>query len=74
MQTFIAVALIVVSFAIIISVMLQEPKTEGMGALSGTDTNIFGRSASQSKEMQLNRIIIIAAIALVILAILAAVI
>ena len=45
MVNFLAIVLVIASIIIIAAVTLQDPKTEGLGALSGTQTNVFGRSA-----------------------------
>ena len=60
MQTVLLALLIISSLIIILSVTLQEPKTSGMGTISGEDTNIFGiGSKGNDRETTLNRVIII---------------
>lgn len=59
MHTFLTVLLIVAALVIIVAVMLTEPKTKGMGSLSGGDTDIFGMGSGKSgKEIMLNRVIV----------------
>lgn len=62
MYNFFIVLLAVASLVIIIATLLMEPKTEGMGTLSGGETNVFGKSASRGKEAILQRIMIVSSI------------
>ncbi len=72
MKTVATVLLLISSLVIIISVLLTEPKTQGMGSISGGDTNIFGRGGKKSKELLLNRIIVSAFSVFIITAVLVA--
>lgn len=74
METFLIVLLVISSLAIIIATLLMEPKTEGMGSLSGGETNIFGKSASRGKEQILAMIMVVAAIVFLISSILISVV
>lgn len=58
MVNFLAFVLVIASIVIITAVTLQDPKTEGLGALSGTQTNVFGRSAHRSKNEMLDKVAI----------------
>ncbi|ACV28797.1 preprotein translocase subunit SecG [Anaerococcus prevotii] len=58
MVNFLAIVLVIASIIIIAAVTLQDPKTEGLGALSGTQTNVFGRSAHKSKNETLDKVAI----------------
>lgn len=66
--------LLVSSIVIIIATMLMEPKSEGMGALSGSETNVFGKSASRGKEKLLSLVTIVSAVVFMVTSILIAVI
>lgn len=70
METLFIVLLVISSLAIIVSTLLMDPKTEGMGTLSGGETNVFGKSASRGKEQLLQTIMIVAAIVFLISSIL----
>lgn len=59
MQTFITVVLLISCLGVIISTLLMEPKSEGMGSLSGSSSNAFGKTASRGKEQMLNMATII---------------
>ena len=58
MVNFLAIVLVIASIIIIAAVTLQDPKTEGLGALSGTQTNVFGTSAHKSKNEMLDKVAI----------------
>ena len=45
MSNLLAVIMMIASAIVIVAVTLQDPKTDGLGALSGTKTNVFGKSA-----------------------------
>ena len=44
----------------------MDPKSEGTGALSGSSSNVFGKTASRGKEALLNKLTIIFGIIFVI--------
>ena len=67
MVNFLAIVLVIASIVIITAVTLQDPKTEGLGALSGTQTNVFGRSAHRSKNEMLDKVVIFAGVVLFLL-------
>lgn len=74
MQTFFIVLLVISSLAIIVSTLMMEPKTEGMGTLTGGETNVFGKSASRGKEQILQTIMIVAAVVFLVSAVLVSVV
>ena len=63
------VLLVVSSVIIIVASLIMEPKTEGMGSLSGAETNVFGKYASRGREQILQRLMVISAIVFMISAI-----
>lgn len=69
MQTFFIVLLVIASLAIIGSTLMMDPKTEGMGTLTGGETNVFGKSASRGKEQILSTVMVVAAVVFLISAI-----
>lgn len=72
MKTTMTVLLVLVSLIIIACVLISEPKTKGMGSLSGSDTNIFSKAGRNPRQGLLNRIIAISSCAFIILAIIVA--
>ena len=70
MQSVFSVLLMIVSVIIVVAVNLQEPKTDGLGTLSGSETNVFGRGAHKSKNEMLDKVVIGAGIGLFVFGIL----
>ncbi|MCI5997565.1 MAG: preprotein translocase subunit SecG [Peptoniphilaceae bacterium] len=68
MKTFIVITLLIASLAIIISVLLQESKSEGVASLTG-ETNIAGKGGKKTREAYLSQITIISSIVFFIAAI-----
>ena len=63
-------ALILISgISIIVAVLFQESKSEGLGAVSGGAEKLWGRSGSRTKEAMLSKITTISAIVFMISAI-----
>lgn len=62
MHTLFIALLVISSIVIIATTLVMEPKTEGMGALYGADTNVFGKSASRGREKLLSRLMIVSAV------------
>ena len=62
MQTLFIGLLVVASIIIIVTTLLMEPKTEGMGSLTGAESNVFGKSASRGREKLLSRLMIVSAV------------
>lgn len=73
MQTVFIVLLLISSVGIIISTTLMDPKAEGMGSISGSSANVFGKTASRGKENLLNKLTIIFGVIFAISSILVAV-
>lgn len=69
MQSFLTVLLMIVSLVIVIAVTMQDPKTEGLGSLGGTQTNVFGRSAHKSKNETLDKVVVVGGVLLFLLSI-----
>ncbi|MCI5839691.1 MAG: preprotein translocase subunit SecG [Peptoniphilaceae bacterium] len=62
MTTFLSIVVLIASVMIIVSVCMQEPKSQDLGAISGQSSNLFGRSAHKSRDIFLNKFIIIGGI------------
>jgi len=62
LTTLFSAIFLISSIALIISVLLQEEKSEGLAVLSGGRDSVFGSSKSRGKEYLLNRITTISAI------------
>lgn len=67
MTTVLSVLLMIASVILVIAVTLQEPKTDGLGTLTGQETNVFGRSAHKSKNEMLDKVVIFAGVVLFLL-------
>lgn len=50
MQNILLGILLISCVVVIISTMFMEPKAEGMGSISGSSANVFGKTASRGKE------------------------
>lgn len=74
MDTFFVVLLSLASIAIIVATLMMEPKTQGMGTISGAETNIFGKSAHKTRDNMLSRITVISAVVFMVSAIVLAII
>ena len=59
MRTFFIILLLISSVGAILSTLFMEPKAEGMGSISGSSANVFGKGASRGKEKLLNRLTLI---------------
>jgi len=73
MYTLFITLLALSSLVIVLTVLVMEPKTEGMGTLGGGETNVFGKSASRGKEALLGKVMIGAAIVFLISSIMVAI-
>ena len=58
MENIFAVILMLASLIIVVSVTMQDPKTDGLGTLTGQETNVFGRSAHRTKNEMLDKVVI----------------
>ena len=69
MVNFFAVLLLIASLIVIVAVTMQEPKTDGLGALAGQETNVFGRSAHRTKNEMLDKVVIVGGVLLFLISI-----
>lgn len=74
MQNILLGILLISCVVVIISTMLMEPKAEGMGSISGSSANVFGKTASRGKEKLLSSLTWISGVVFVITTILLAII
>ena len=58
MENIFAVILMLASLIIVVSVTMQDPKTDGLGTLTGQETNVFCRSAHRTKNEMLDKVVI----------------
>ncbi|WP_279323807.1 preprotein translocase subunit SecG [Anaerococcus sp. AGMB09787] len=70
MVNFLAIVLVIAAIIIIVAVTLQDPKSEGLGTLSGTQTNVFGKSAHKSKNEMLDKVAVAGGVILFLVSIL----
>lgn len=68
MQTLMEIVLFITSITIIISVLMQESKSDGVASLT-FETNVAGKGGKKTKDAYLSRITIIASILFFIVAI-----
>ena len=61
METVLLALLSISSIAIIIAVLFQESKSDGVASLSG-DTNIGGQGGKTTKNTYINRIVVVAGV------------
>jgi len=59
---FFTVIFMISSIALIVSVLLQDEKTQGLGAITGERDSFFNKSNSRSKEAMLKRITTVSAV------------
>ncbi len=69
MSVFIGILLIIVSIVLIATVLMQESKTSGLGAVSGAAETFFGKNKAKGLEAKLAMITKVSAIVFVVLAI-----
>ncbi|HPP31974.1 MAG TPA: preprotein translocase subunit SecG [Soehngenia sp.] len=63
MATFFAVLMLISSIVLIVSILMQESKQEGLGSIGGgTADSIFGKSIGTSKQALLRKITIVASV------------
>lgn len=63
MRSFIIFLLVVASIAIIVSVMMQPSKTDGLsGLIGGTSETFFAKNKTKTAESVLARVTVVAAI------------
>lgn len=73
MKVVLEIVLLLASLSIIIAVLMQESKSEGIASLTG-ETNIAGKGGKKTREAYLSQITIISSIVFFITAIVLAVI
>lgn len=61
MKTVLLALLIISSIAIIIAVLLQESKSDGVASISG-ETNIGGQGGKTTKNTYINRVVVVSGI------------
>lgn len=62
MITLFTIIFLISSIALIISVLLQDEKSQGLGALTGSKDSVFGSAKSRGKDFLLRRVTTISAI------------
>lgn len=73
MHTFLLISLIVLAVLIIVTVLMQEPKSAGLsGAISGGAEQLFGKSKARGVELILHRVTMVLSILFFVVAILIA--
>ncbi|MBO4879574.1 MAG: preprotein translocase subunit SecG [Clostridia bacterium] len=72
-QIIINILLVIASVLLVVTVLLQDAKTAGLGSAFGNDTTALGRSRNQkaSREAKLQKVTVILAIAIGVLALVA---
>lgn len=67
MTTFFSVLILASSISLIISVVMQEGSSEGMGAISGNaPTSLWGKARGASREQLLRKITVVSAVIFII--------
>lgn len=69
MQVIIGILLFITALVLIVTVLLQESKQNGIGAVSGAAETFFGKNKAKGLEAKLALITKVCAIAFVVLAI-----
>ena len=69
MQVIIGILLFITALVLIVTVLLQESKQNGIGAVSGAAETFFGKNKAKGLEAKLALITKICAVAFVVLAI-----
>jgi preprotein translocase subunit SecG len=65
-----SITILVSSVLLIISVLLRESSSEGLGAISGSSSDsLWGKNRGTSKQAMLNRVIIVSAVVFIISAV-----
>lgn len=71
MQTFLKVALIIVSIIVIVSILMQPSKSEGLNSIiSGGNDNYFSKNKIRTREKTLEKVTIVSSILFAIIVIL----
>ena len=69
MQVIVGILLFITALVLIVTVLLQESKQNGVGAISGAAETFFGKNKAKGMETKLALITKVCAIAFVVLAI-----
>lgn len=69
MTTLFSVLMLISSITLIVSIVMQESKSEGLGALGGGSDSLFGKSIGTSRQAMLRKVTIASAIVFIISAI-----
>lgn len=69
MTTFFSVLMLIASVTLVGSILMQESKSEGLGAISGGADSSFGKSIGTSKQAMLRKVTIVSAIVFMISAV-----
>ncbi|MDX9917261.1 MAG: preprotein translocase subunit SecG [Gudongella sp.] len=70
MSTIFSVLMLISSITLIVSIVLQDSKSEGLGAMGGGSAEaLFGKNIGTSKEAILRKITIVSAVVFIISAI-----
>ena len=69
MQVIVGILLFITALVLIVTVLLQESKQNGVGAISGAAETFFGKNKAKGLEAKLALITKVCAIAFVVLAI-----
>lgn len=62
MHTFLSVLLVIVSILMVVLVLLQSSKSNGLGAISGGAEQLFGKQKARGFELVLQRITVVVAV------------
>ncbi len=62
MNTFLSILVLVVGIVLIVAVMFQPSKSEGLGAIGGGNTSTWGKNKGRNFEDTLKRITIVCAV------------
>lgn len=69
MTVLFSVLMLISSLVLIMSILLQESKSEGIGAIGGGSSDSFGKSIGTSRQAMLRKVTIAAAVVFMISAI-----
>lgn len=69
MTTLFSVLMLISSITLIVSIVMQESKSEGLGALGGGSDSLFGKSIGTSRQAMLRKVTIASSIVFIISAI-----
>ena len=70
MRIFLTIVFVVVCIALLILVLMQEGKSQGLGAISGIADTYWGKNKARSMEGRLERITIVLSVLFYVIALL----